>query len=57
MILFLDESIDEISDDFDQDFIDDSYIELSIYNYPHVQNIANPIEVDTKEDFEFSVSD
>ena len=47
MILFLDESIDEISDDFDQDFIDDSYIELSIYNYPHVQNIANPIEVDT----------
>ena len=47
MMLFLDESIDEISDDFDQDFIDDSYIELSIYNYQHVQNIANPIEVDT----------
>ena len=47
MILFLDESMDEISDDFDQDFIDDSYIEQSIHNYPPVQNITNPIEFAT----------
>lgn len=52
-----DKSIGEISDDFDQGFIDDSYIEQSIYNYPPVQNITNPTEVATREDFEFSFSD
>ena len=50
-----DKSIDEISDDFDQGFIDDLY-EQSIYNYPPVQNITNPTEVATREDFEFSLS-